>query len=75
MIGRIADSGRDADGRMMDYGDIVQTAQAAFVKKDNRAALVTSTDGYKFCDKWHYDTAAFIDLGRQFAASMVALEK
>lgn len=70
VIGRIADSGRDADGTMMDYGDIIQVAQTAFVKKDKNAALVTSTEGYMFLDDWHYDTESNIDLGRQFAESI-----
>jgi len=75
VIGRVADSGRDADGRMMDYGQIVQAAQAAFAEKDDNANLVTSPSGYKFCDAWHYDTATYIDLGRQFGTSIKALEK
>jgi len=75
VIGRVADSGRDADGKMMDYGQIVQAAQAAFAEKDDNANLVASPNGYKFCDAWHYDTATYIDLGRQFATSMKALEK
>lgn len=75
VVGRVADSGQDADGKMMDYGQIVQQAQATFAEKDDSATLVTSTTGYKFCDAWHYDTAAYIDLGRQFAEAMAALEK
>jgi hypothetical protein len=75
VIGRISDSGQDGDGKVWDYGDIVRTAQAEFVKKDGHAALVTSTDNYKYSDKWHYDTAGFIDLGKQFAVQMQSIQK
>lgn len=75
IIGRVADSGRDADEKMMDYGQIVQAAQAAFAEKDDNANLVASPNGYRFCDAWHYDTATYTDLGRQFATSMKTLEK
>ena len=76
VIGRISDSVKeDGKRKMMAYGPIVRQAQAAFVKKDGNAALVTSTDGYTFLDAWHYDTASNIDFGRQFAAAMAELEK
>lgn len=76
VIGGVADSVKeDGKRKMMAYGHIVQEAQAAFVKKDNSAALVTSTDGYTFLDAWHYDTPSNIDLGRQFAKAIAELEK
>lgn len=74
VIGRISDSGRDEDGKVWDYGDEIRAAQAAFVEKDDRAALVTSTDRYDYSDPWHYDSAGFIDLGRRFADAMADLE-
>lgn len=75
VIGRISDSGKDAkDGKVWDYGNIVRQAQADFVKKDGHAALVTSTDNYKYSDPWHYDTAGYIDLGQQFANAILKLE-
>jgi hypothetical protein len=74
-IGRISDSGKDADGKVWDYGDIVRAAQASFVRKDGHAALVTSTDSYGYSDNWHYDTAGYIDLGKQFADALVGLRK
>ena len=73
VIGRIADSGQDSDGRVWDYGEVVRAAQAAFVEKDPNAALVTSTDAYAFSDLWHYDSAGYLDLGRSFADAMVGL--
>ncbi len=73
VIGRISDSGQDPDGRVWNYGETVRAAQEAFVRKDPAAALVTSTDEYGYSDKWHYDTAGYIDLGRRFAEAMAAL--
>jgi iduronate 2-sulfatase len=74
VIGRISDSGKDADGRVWDFGDRVRQAQADFVAHDGAAALVTTTDGYQYSDPWHYDSAGYIDLGRNFAAAMVELK-
>lgn len=75
VIGRISDSGRDTDGKVWDYGNIVRQAQEDFVAKDESAAIVTSTDNYRYSDKWHYDSEGYIDLGRQFAEKMHALHE
>ena len=74
VIGRISDSGQDGDGKVWNHGEIVRAAQAAFVSKDPAAALVETTDTYKYSDPWHYDTAGYLDLGRAFADAMAALE-
>jgi iduronate 2-sulfatase len=75
VIGRISDSGRDDDGVVWTHGEVVRAGQAAFVKKDGHAALVTSTDDYAYSDPWHYDTAGFLDLGKQFAEAAVGLHR
>lgn len=75
VIGRISDSGNDADGKVWDYGNVVRWQQAKFVSQDENAALVTSTDNYGYSDKWHYDTAGYIDFGKQFAKKMQQLIK
>ena len=75
VMGRISDSGQDADGKVWDHGDMVRNAQAMFVRSDGSAALVTTTDRYRYSDKWHYDTAGYIDLGRQFAQALARLHK
>lgn len=75
VIGRISDSGKDDDGKVWDFGDIVRNAEADFVKKDACAALVTSTDSYDYSDKWHYDGKGYIDFGQQFALKMNDLLK
>ncbi|HMQ46452.1 MAG TPA: sialate O-acetylesterase [Saprospiraceae bacterium] len=73
VIGRISDSGQDdADGKVWNHGDLIRAAQAAFVQTDGHAALVTSTDAYHYSDKWHYDTAGYLDLGRAFAQAIKA---
>lgn len=74
-VGRISDSGQDTDGKVWDFGPTVRRAQADLCAKDACAALVTSTDTYGYSDKWHYDTAGYIDLGRQFAEALHALEQ
>jgi hypothetical protein len=56
------------------HGEIVRAAQAEYAKKDTSAALVTSTDNYGYSDPWHYDSAGYLDLGRQFAAAVAQLE-
>ncbi len=71
VVGRISDSGNDKnDGKVWDFGDTVRAAQKAFCEKDGNAALVTSTDKYDYSDPWHYDTAGYIDLGREFANAL-----
>jgi len=74
VVGRISDSGQDADGKVWDHGELLREAQAAFVENDACAALVTSTDEYGYSDRWHYNTAGYIDLGRRFAEAMSRLE-
>jgi hypothetical protein len=73
VIGRISDSGQDADGEVWDHGEVVRAAQAAFVENDATAAIVTTTDNYDYSDKWHYDSAGYLDLGAKFAEAMAEL--
>jgi Carbohydrate esterase, sialic acid-specific acetylesterase len=73
VIGRISDSGNAEDGMVWKYGDIIRSAQAAFVEADAHAALVTSTDNYGYSDPWHYDSPGFIDLGVQFANALESI--
>lgn len=75
VIGRISDSGNHPDGKVWKYGDIVRAAQASFVKKDKHAALVTSTDDYGYSDRWHYNSAGYLDLGRKFAQALWKLHQ
>lgn len=75
VVGRISDSGNDKqDGKVWDSGATVRAAQAAFVKNDVAAGLVTSTDKYGYSDPWHYDSAGYIDLGEKFADEIIKLE-
>lgn len=76
VIGKIADSGADTDGKVMEHIDIVHQAQEEFVKSDPCAALVTETENYGFLpDRWHYTSEAYIDLGERFAEKVVRLER
>lgn len=73
VIGKISDSFNDADGKVWDYGDLVQYAQEKFAKTDANAAIVRTTKYYKYSDKWHYDSDGFIDFGEQFAEELYKL--
>lgn len=73
VIGRISDSGEDDDGLVWDYGYIVRDAQEAYALKDPNAGIVTSTDNYDHSDPWHYNSEGYIDLGKQFAMVLNAL--
>jgi len=75
VVGRISDSGDNPEGKVWKYGEIVRDAQASFVKKDKRAALVTSTDEYGYSDRWHYNSAGYLDLGRKFAQALWKLPR
>lgn len=65
VLGKISDSGNEPDGLVWDYGHLVQKAQEKFTKTDSHAAIVRNTYGYS--DKFHYNSDAYIDLGRCFA--------
>lgn len=71
VIGRISDSGQNEQGTVWKYGEVIRNAQAQFVQKDGHAALVTTTDNYKYSDPWHYDSQAYLDLGSHFADAIV----
>ncbi|MBU3820565.1 sialate O-acetylesterase [Flavobacteriaceae bacterium XHP0103] len=73
VIGKISDSFNDADGKVWDYGDLVQYAQEKFARTDGNAAIVRTTKFYNYSDKWHYDSAGFIDFGKQFAEELSKL--
>ena len=68
--GRAGELPDDLQGPVWEFGDVVRAAQAAWVEADGHAALVTTTDDYGYSDPWHYDTAGYIDLGRQFADAL-----
>jgi len=72
VIGRIADSSQDKDGKQWDYANIVRSAQQSFVDRDKNAALV-NTDGYTFDDNAHYDSRGYINLGCDFAKAILKL--
>ncbi len=71
VIGRISDSGQDADGKYWDYAAEVRRGQQRFVESDPAAALITATDNYTYVDDGaHYDTPSLIDLGQRFAEGL-----
>lgn len=70
IIGRISDSGQDADGKLWNHGHLVRSAQQAFTEQDGRAALVTATDQFKYSDAAHYDTEGYLEMGKAFADAL-----
>ena len=76
VIGKITDSGMADDGKVMDYIDIVQDAQAQFVATDSCASYVTVTDDLPHSDDaWHYRTDGYVAMRRAFADAMLKLEQ
>lgn len=75
VIGKISDSWTDKDGKVWDYGELVQFAQEKFVRLDGNAAIVRATRYYKYSDPWHYDSEGYIDLGKRFAEALSKLMK
>lgn len=73
-IGRISDSGRITGKWMMEFYEVVREAQKNFTEADPNAVLVISTEEYGFSDDWHYDSPAYLDLGRKFAEALAGLE-
>lgn len=74
VIGKISDSGKNEKGKVWPMGELVQYAQEKFVRNDKNAAIVRSTIKYNYGnDPWHYDSAGYIDLGKQFADEVFRL--
>ncbi|MEY8759171.1 sialate O-acetylesterase [Chryseobacterium tongliaoense] len=74
VIGKISDSGKDKTGKVWARGELVQYAQEQFAKNDKNAAIVRSTKKYNYGnDPWHYDSAGYIDLGKNFAEEVFRL--
>ena len=73
VIGKISDSWNDKDGKVWDYGDLVQYAQEKYSKNDGHASIVRTTRYYKYSDPWHYDSEGYIDLGVRFADAVYKL--
>ena len=75
VIGKISDSHNDDDGKVWDFGELVQYAQEKYAKTDKKAAIVRSTRNYNYSDRWHYDSSGYIDLGKEFAKAVYQLNK
>jgi hypothetical protein len=74
VIGKISDSWDDPkDGKVWDYGELVQYAQEKFARTDGSASIVRTTRYYLYSDTWHYDSEGYVDLGKQFAKSLYQL--
>lgn len=74
VIGKISDSGQSENGKVWEFGELVQHAQEQFVKSDRNATIVRTTQRYSYSDPWHYDSEGYIGLGRDFADAFFRLE-
>jgi len=70
VIGKISDSGNSESGIVFKFGDIVRAMQEKFVRNDPHAGIVRTTSKYLYSDPYHYDSAGYIDFGKQFANEM-----
>jgi len=76
VIGKISDSWDDEeDGKVWNYGELVQYAQEKYARQDANAAIVRQTRYYGYSDTWHYDTEGYIDLGKRFAQKLMQLRQ
>ncbi|WP_442844589.1 sialate O-acetylesterase [Leeuwenhoekiella sp. H156] len=75
VVGKISDSWNAPDGKVWDYGELVQYAQEKFAREDSNAAIIRSTRYYKYSDPWHYDSAGYINFGEQFADAVYRLNE
>ncbi|NOR87582.1 MAG: hypothetical protein GQ527_08245 [Bacteroidales bacterium] len=75
VIGKISDSRDDDDGKVWDYGELVQYAQEKYARTDKNAAIVRDTRNYNYSDRWHYDSNGYINLGEKFAEAVYNLNK
>jgi len=75
VVGKISDSWNAPDGKVWDYGELVQYAQEKFAREDGNAAIIRTTRYYKYSDPWHYDSAGYIDFGKQFADAVYQLNE
>ena len=75
VIGKISDSWDNPEGKVWKYGELIQYAQEKYARTDSYAAIVKSTRYYKYSDRWHYDSAGYIDFGEQFAKAIYYLDK
>ncbi len=75
VIGRISDSGVKQGVKVWRFGEVVRQAQHHHAETDKAAAIVTTTDNYDYSDRYHYDSAGYLDLGRRFAEAVLTLQK
>ncbi len=76
VIGKISDSWNDKkDGKVWDYGELVQYAEEKYARTDANAAIVRTTRYYKYSDPYHYDCDGYIDLGEEFAEALFELNQ
>ena len=75
VIGRMTDRYLGQEKPVWRHGKIVRQLQAEYCEEDKNAILLTANDSYPYIRRSHYDTEAFISLGKDFVASFKELLK
>ncbi|WP_169303074.1 sialate O-acetylesterase [Thalassotalea mangrovi] len=71
VLGKINDSGKTPETRVMPYIEPVWEAQRQYASSHNNVELVQFDHEIEFLeDKWHYKSKHYIELGKIFAAAM-----
>ena len=60
VIGKISDSGDDTDGKVWGFGELVQYSQEKFAATEPNAAIVRTTNNYKYSDKYHKEGVSIV---------------
>lgn len=75
VVGRMTDRRLGEANPVWRHGPIVRRLQAEFCQEDPHAILLTKNDDYAYIRRAHYDTEAFLRLGRDFVESYKELLK
>lgn len=73
VIGRMTDRRLGQENRVWRHGEIVRRLQKEFCDEDANAILLTKNDEYTYSGRAHYDTEAFLRLGKDFVESLKEL--
>ncbi|MDO5977891.1 sialate O-acetylesterase [Flavivirga spongiicola] len=75
VIGKISDSGMNEEGKMWQFGELIQYAQEKYARIDRKASIVRDTKDYGYSDGAHYNSSGYISLGESFANLIYELNK
>lgn len=73
VVAQMTDRRLGQENRVWKHGAIVRRHQKEFCEQDANAILLTENDNYTYSGRAHYDTEAFIRLGKDFVESVKEL--